>query len=89
MPLAIKSTANDAVPEAVAPVAPYTLPLTLPRPIVGEVSASSFEEAYPELVGVAAEYIRDKLPSTGVQCVFFLRFISLPVLTFSSACSRR
>ncbi|KAJ6618711.1 hypothetical protein B0H10DRAFT_2176175 [Mycena sp. CBHHK59/15] len=39
-----------------------SLPRTLPQPVVDEVDTSRLVGAYPDLAGVPAEYIRDRLP---------------------------
>lgn len=69
--LAINSAVNGAVPKAIAPSTKPHLPRTLPRPTVGEVNTSAIEAAYPELAGVAPEYIRERLPTAGAQYVSF------------------
>lgn len=65
------STLHPA-PNCRAPLAPkyntgnvattLTLPVTLPRPELDEVEMSILLEMYPDLAGIPAEYIRDRMP---------------------------
>lgn len=45
------------------------IPRTLPRPVLAEVDLAHIEDAHPELAGVPAKYIRDKLPVVSKQYV--------------------
>ncbi|KAK7001060.1 hypothetical protein R3P38DRAFT_3284860 [Favolaschia claudopus] len=62
IPLATKYNADSNL--ATTPTSPtrISLPCTLPRPVLGEVDASLLVEAYPDLAGIPAEYLRDRLP---------------------------
>ncbi|KAJ7905119.1 hypothetical protein B0H13DRAFT_1716785 [Mycena leptocephala] len=60
IPLATKYDVNSNV--AVAPTTKVSLPRTLPRPVLGEVEMAPLVNAYPELAGIPAEYLRDHLP---------------------------
>ncbi|KAJ7177857.1 hypothetical protein C8R46DRAFT_1075129 [Mycena filopes] len=59
IPLATKY--NDIATPASTKV---SLPRTLTRPVLGEVDTSSLLGAYPDLEGIPAEYIRDRLASS-------------------------
>lgn len=43
------------------------LPRTLPRPALREIDMSIIEEAFPDLAGLPAQYIRDKLAVVAPQ----------------------
>lgn len=43
------------------------LPRTLPRPALREIDMSCIEEAFPDLAGLAPQYIRDKLALVAPQ----------------------
>ena len=43
------------------------LPRTLPRPALREIDMSIVEEAFPDLKGLAPQYIRDKLAVVAPQ----------------------
>ncbi|KAF8178117.1 hypothetical protein K438DRAFT_2022036 [Mycena galopus ATCC 62051] len=64
IPLATKYNVNcnRDVAAAAAPTK-LSLPRTLPRPVLGEVDTSSLVDAYPTLVNLPADYIRDCLPT--------------------------
>ncbi|PFH49907.1 hypothetical protein AMATHDRAFT_86130 [Amanita thiersii Skay4041] len=51
------------------------LPRTLPRPALREIDMSVVERAYPDLKGLAPQYIRDKLPLAAPQMLEALRSI--------------
>jgi len=59
IPLATKYNVNN---NGVVAPAKISLPRTLPRPVLGEVDVSSLVDAYPNLAGIPADYIRDRLP---------------------------
>ncbi|KAJ7173135.1 hypothetical protein C8R43DRAFT_1119937 [Mycena crocata] len=61
VPLATKSNANGNVAPASATTT-LSLPRTLPRPVAGEVDMARLVNAYPNLAGIPAEYIRNRLP---------------------------
>ncbi|KAJ7173127.1 hypothetical protein C8R43DRAFT_1119930 [Mycena crocata] len=59
VPLATRSNVNGTVAPATTKL---SLPRTLPRPVVGEVNMTGLVNAYPNLAGIPAEYIRNRLP---------------------------
>ncbi|KAJ7726879.1 hypothetical protein B0H16DRAFT_1591557, partial [Mycena metata] len=61
IPLATKYDVNANVVPASTKL---SLPRTLPRPVLGEVDTSSLVGAYPDLAGIPAEYIRERLALT-------------------------
>ncbi|KAJ6588522.1 hypothetical protein B0H19DRAFT_921767 [Mycena capillaripes] len=61
IPLATKYNVNACSNVAAAPTK-LSLPRILPRPVLREVEMSSIVDAYPDLAGVPAEYVRDNLP---------------------------
>jgi hypothetical protein len=69
IPLATKYDVNSNV--AVAPTTKVSLPRTLPRPVLGEVEMAPLVNAYPDLAGIPAEYLRDHLPLSTPKSVFF------------------
>ncbi|KAJ7026541.1 hypothetical protein C8F04DRAFT_1045526 [Mycena alexandri] len=58
IPLATKYNVNSNVTAASTKI---SLPRALSRPVLGEVETSSLVGAYPDLAGIPAEYIRDRL----------------------------
>ncbi|KAJ7026537.1 hypothetical protein C8F04DRAFT_1238546 [Mycena alexandri] len=58
IPLATKYNVNSNVAAASSKIC---LPRALPRPVLGEVETSSLVGAYPDLAGIPAEYIRERL----------------------------
>ncbi|KAJ7856849.1 hypothetical protein B0H14DRAFT_3641385 [Mycena olivaceomarginata] len=57
-PLATKYNTGNVAVEATT----LTLPVTLPRPELDEVKMSTLLDMYPDLAGIPAEYIRDRMP---------------------------
>lgn len=45
----------------------FHLPRTLPRPALREIDMSSIEKDFPDLAGLPAQYIRDKLAVVAPQ----------------------
>ncbi|KAJ7701842.1 hypothetical protein B0H17DRAFT_1327468 [Mycena rosella] len=79
IPLATKYDVNTG---NVAPApTKLSLPRTLPRPVLGEVKMSPILDAYPNLAGVPAEYIRDCLPSSTSSMRAALQALSTSELT--------
>ncbi|KAJ7031562.1 hypothetical protein C8F04DRAFT_1397090 [Mycena alexandri] len=58
IPLATKYNVNSNVTAASTKI---SLPRALSRPVLGEVETSSLVGAYPDLAGIPAEYIRERL----------------------------
>lgn len=63
------------------------LPCVLPRPVIREVNMSSIRASYPELEGVAEDYVRKYLPSTSEQYAFlsitYIRVTDIVSIDFS------